>query len=164
MNGFMQTSFFFGYMACICYGFFLMLGTVGFRASLFFVRHIYRSIKCEQCLPEMMDGFPSSRVRLASNYHSWTEEDRVVQQHSQDRLYYFNVVLHDVERLFQFCTRTEIFMFFQQQIILKNMIFLFIVPNLFLQLRVVKLSNRLSSCSRLPSMKLQYTSLGLMLI
>ncbi|KAF5730269.1 putative phagocytic receptor 1b isoform X1 [Tripterygium wilfordii] len=27
MSGFMQTSFFFGYMACICYGFFLMLGT-----------------------------------------------------------------------------------------------------------------------------------------
>lgn len=47
MSGFMQTSFFFGYMACICYGFFLMLGVVGFRASLFFVRHIYRSIKCE---------------------------------------------------------------------------------------------------------------------
>ncbi|KAG5529791.1 hypothetical protein RHGRI_030243 [Rhododendron griersonianum] len=47
MSGFMQTSFFFGYMACICYGFFLMLGTIGFRASLFFVRHIYRSIKCE---------------------------------------------------------------------------------------------------------------------
>jgi hypothetical protein len=47
MSGFMQTSFFFGYMACICYGFFLMLGAVGFRAALFFVRHIYRSIKCE---------------------------------------------------------------------------------------------------------------------
>lgn len=47
MSGFMQTSFFFGYMTCICYGFFLMLGTVGFRASLLFVRHIYRSIKCE---------------------------------------------------------------------------------------------------------------------
>ncbi|XP_049355108.1 transmembrane 9 superfamily member 4-like [Solanum verrucosum] len=47
MTGFMQTSFFFGYMACICYGFFLMLGSVGFRAALFFVRHIYRSIKCE---------------------------------------------------------------------------------------------------------------------
>ncbi|KAF7816305.1 transmembrane 9 superfamily member 2-like [Senna tora] len=47
MYGFMQTSFFFGYMACICYGFFLMLGTTGFRASLIFVRHIYRSIKCE---------------------------------------------------------------------------------------------------------------------
>ncbi|KAG2391361.1 Transmembrane 9 superfamily member 2 [Vigna angularis] len=47
MSGFMQTSFFFGYMACICYGFFLMLGTVGFRAALIFVRHIYHSIKCE---------------------------------------------------------------------------------------------------------------------
>ncbi|XP_057500832.1 transmembrane 9 superfamily member 3-like isoform X1 [Actinidia eriantha] len=47
MSGFMQTSFFFGYMACICYGFFLMLGTIGFRAALFFVRHIYSSIKCE---------------------------------------------------------------------------------------------------------------------
>ncbi|XP_031483990.1 transmembrane 9 superfamily member 2-like [Nymphaea colorata] len=47
MSGFMQTSFFFGYMACICYGFFLMLGTVGFCASLQFVRHIYQSIKCE---------------------------------------------------------------------------------------------------------------------
>ncbi|KAK6256534.1 hypothetical protein SCA6_017839 [Theobroma cacao] len=47
MSGFMQTSFFFGCMACICYGFFLMLGAIGFRASLFFVRHIYRSIKCE---------------------------------------------------------------------------------------------------------------------
>ncbi|KAI5677942.1 hypothetical protein M9H77_08892 [Catharanthus roseus] len=47
MSGLMQTSFFFGYMACICYGFFLMLGAVGFRAALLFVRHIYRSIKCE---------------------------------------------------------------------------------------------------------------------
>ncbi|KAL5995469.1 Cellular adhesion and filamentous growth protein [Asimina triloba] len=37
MSGFMQTSFFFGYMACVCYGFFLMLGAVGFRASLLFV-------------------------------------------------------------------------------------------------------------------------------
>ncbi|KAG6516170.1 hypothetical protein ZIOFF_026619 [Zingiber officinale] len=45
MSGFMQTSFFFGYMACICYGFFLMLGMVGFRVALLFVRHIYRSIK-----------------------------------------------------------------------------------------------------------------------
>ena len=38
MSGFMQTSFFFGYMTMICYAFFLMLGTVGFRASLTFVR------------------------------------------------------------------------------------------------------------------------------
>lgn len=34
MSGFMQTSFFFGYMACICYGFFLMLGMVGFCTAL----------------------------------------------------------------------------------------------------------------------------------
>ncbi|KAK9120470.1 hypothetical protein Syun_018087 [Stephania yunnanensis] len=47
MYGFLQSSFFFGYMACICYGFFLMLGTVGFGASLLFVRHMYSSIKCE---------------------------------------------------------------------------------------------------------------------
>ena len=47
MSGFMQTSFFFGYMLMVCYGFFLMLGTVGFRSSLLFVRHIYRAIKCE---------------------------------------------------------------------------------------------------------------------
>eukprot|EP00271_Cylindrocystis_brebissonii_P004202 TRINITY_DN157_c0_g2_i2.p1 TRINITY_DN157_c0_g2~~TRINITY_DN157_c0_g2_i2.p1 ORF type:complete len:611 (-),score=90.12 TRINITY_DN157_c0_g2_i2:1534-3366(-) len=47
MTGLMQTSFFFGYMACVCYGFFLMLGAVGYRASLLFVRHIYRAIKCE---------------------------------------------------------------------------------------------------------------------
>ncbi|KAL3502145.1 hypothetical protein ACH5RR_036594 [Cinchona calisaya] len=47
MRGFMQTSFFFGYMACISYGLFLMLGSVGFCASLFFVRYIYGSIKCE---------------------------------------------------------------------------------------------------------------------
>ena len=42
MSGFMQTSFFFGYMGMVCYGFFLMLGTVGYRASLVFVRHIYK--------------------------------------------------------------------------------------------------------------------------
>ncbi|KAM7487831.1 hypothetical protein LguiB_025315 [Lonicera macranthoides] len=47
MDGLMQTSFFFAYMGCICYGVFLMLGTVGFRASLLVVRHLYGSIKCE---------------------------------------------------------------------------------------------------------------------
>lgn len=47
MSGFMQTSFFFGYMWTICYGFFLMLGNVGFRASKLFVMHIYKAIKCE---------------------------------------------------------------------------------------------------------------------
>ncbi|GAB4820480.1 hypothetical protein N2152v2_007526 [Parachlorella kessleri] len=47
MSGFMQTSFYFGYMFMVCYAFFLLLGSVGFRASYTFVRHIYRAIKCE---------------------------------------------------------------------------------------------------------------------
>ncbi|XP_028793508.1 transmembrane 9 superfamily member 2-like [Neltuma alba] len=47
MSGFLQISFFFGYTACICYGFFLMLGTIGFFAASLFVHHIYGSIKCE---------------------------------------------------------------------------------------------------------------------
>lgn len=47
MSGFMQTAFFFGYMLMVCFGFFLMLGTIGWRASLMFVRHIYKAIKCE---------------------------------------------------------------------------------------------------------------------
>ena len=50
MSSFIQKSFFFGYMACICYGIFLALGTVGFLASVLFVRHIYGSMKCEQSL------------------------------------------------------------------------------------------------------------------
>ncbi len=58
MSGFMQTSYFFGYMACICYGFFLMLGTVGFRAALLFVRHIYRSNKCEQLVDPHQGSSP----------------------------------------------------------------------------------------------------------
>lgn len=44
-NGFMQTSFFFGYMIIISYGTFIMLGTVGFIASLIFVKRIYKTIK-----------------------------------------------------------------------------------------------------------------------
>lgn len=47
MSGLMQTSFFFGYNALVCYAFLLMLGSVGFRASHIFVSHIYRAIKCE---------------------------------------------------------------------------------------------------------------------
>jgi hypothetical protein len=47
MSGFMQNSFFFGYMAVVCFGFFIMLGAVGWRFSLTFVRHIYHAIKCE---------------------------------------------------------------------------------------------------------------------
>eukprot|EP01025_Chloroclados_australasicus_P064767 TRINITY_DN8694_c0_g1_i1.p1 TRINITY_DN8694_c0_g1~~TRINITY_DN8694_c0_g1_i1.p1 ORF type:complete len:128 (+),score=0.15 TRINITY_DN8694_c0_g1_i1:14-397(+) len=47
MSGLMQTSFFFGYMGMACYALFIMLGTVGFNASLMFVRRIYQAIKCE---------------------------------------------------------------------------------------------------------------------
>lgn len=47
MRGFMQTSFFFGYMAIASYGFALMLGAVAFYSSLAFVRRIYSSIKTE---------------------------------------------------------------------------------------------------------------------
>lgn len=47
MKGLMQTSFFFGYMTCFSYALFLLLGTVGFRASLLFVRYIYSNIKCD---------------------------------------------------------------------------------------------------------------------
>lgn len=47
MRGFLQLSFFFGYNACICYAFFLMLGTISFRALLLFVQYIYRSVKNE---------------------------------------------------------------------------------------------------------------------
>jgi len=47
MNGVLQASFYFSYMALICYFFFLMLGTVGVFSSLTFVRRIYRNIKCD---------------------------------------------------------------------------------------------------------------------
>uniref|UniRef100_A0A7N2L8E5 Transmembrane 9 superfamily member n=1 Tax=Quercus lobata TaxID=97700 RepID=A0A7N2L8E5_QUELO len=45
MSGLLQTSFFFGYTACISCSIFLMLGTVDYLASLLFVHHIYGSIK-----------------------------------------------------------------------------------------------------------------------
>jgi len=44
MHGFLQLSFYFGYMAIVCWFFFLMLGTIGFYSSLVFVRNIYRSV------------------------------------------------------------------------------------------------------------------------
>ena len=47
MFGFMQTSFFFGYMLMASYAAFIMLGTVWFISSLVFVRRIYRAIKCD---------------------------------------------------------------------------------------------------------------------
>jgi len=47
MFGFMQTSFFFGYMLMASYAAFIMLGTVGFLSSLVFVRRIYSAVKCD---------------------------------------------------------------------------------------------------------------------
>lgn len=47
MNGSLQLLFFFGYNACLCYAFFLMLGTISFYISWIFVRHIYHAIKSE---------------------------------------------------------------------------------------------------------------------
>ncbi|KAL0482691.1 phagocytic receptor MP70 [Acrasis kona] len=47
MNGLLQTAFFFGYVLIACYGFFLMMATVGFLSSLSFVKRIYKVIKCD---------------------------------------------------------------------------------------------------------------------
>ncbi|KAG2488875.1 hypothetical protein HYH03_012670 [Edaphochlamys debaryana] len=62
MNGFMQTSFFFGYNAVVCYAFFLMLGSVGSFATHIFVRRMYRGSKdrddllCKEPLKEPLLG------------------------------------------------------------------------------------------------------------
>lgn len=47
MNGFLQISFYFGYMGLLCYALFLMGGAIGFFSSLTFVREIYRTIKSD---------------------------------------------------------------------------------------------------------------------
>ncbi|XVF19714.1 hypothetical protein REPUB_Repub11eG0134700 [Reevesia pubescens] len=47
MSGLLQLSFVIGYNACICYAFFLMLGTIAFRSSLMFIRYIFRGVKSE---------------------------------------------------------------------------------------------------------------------
>nr|XP_009592973.1 transmembrane 9 superfamily member 5 [Nicotiana tomentosiformis] len=47
MSGVLQTTIFFVYNTCICYTFFLMLGTISLHASLMFIRHIYHAVKSE---------------------------------------------------------------------------------------------------------------------
>ena len=47
MSGFLQTSFYFGYMAIISFAIFLMLGSTGFHFSLMFVKYIYSRVKCD---------------------------------------------------------------------------------------------------------------------
>merc|ERR1712032_566624 len=47
MSGFLQTSFYFGYMGVVSFAFFLMLGSSGFYLSLVFVKYIYGRVKCD---------------------------------------------------------------------------------------------------------------------
>jgi|TARA_B100000482_G_C12603201_1_gene296073 hypothetical protein len=47
MDGMIQGSFYFGYMAIISYAFFLMLGFIGFHSTLAFVCHIYSVVKAD---------------------------------------------------------------------------------------------------------------------
>lgn len=47
MSGMLQGSFYFGYMAVVSYGFFLMLGSAAFQFSLVFVKYIYSRIKSD---------------------------------------------------------------------------------------------------------------------
>ena len=47
MTGFLQTAYYFGYMANVALGFFLVMGSVGFYSSWVFVRYIYGSIKTD---------------------------------------------------------------------------------------------------------------------
>eukprot|EP01083_Nonionella_stella_P018681 51954_1 len=47
MSGFLQASFYFGYMAIISFAAFLMLGSAGFSVSLIFVKYIYSRVKCD---------------------------------------------------------------------------------------------------------------------
>ncbi|KAL7493347.1 hypothetical protein ACHAWT_003632 [Skeletonema menzelii] len=47
MSGMLQSSFYFGYMSIVSFGFFLMLGSCGFHFSLLFVKHIYSRVKCD---------------------------------------------------------------------------------------------------------------------
>ena len=47
MHGLLQGAFFFGYMFLISYGFFLLLGAIGYWTSVRFVRYIYSSIKMD---------------------------------------------------------------------------------------------------------------------
>jgi len=47
MSGFLQGSFYFGYVSLVCLSMFLMLGSVGFLGSLAFVKYIYSHVKLD---------------------------------------------------------------------------------------------------------------------
>ena len=61
MFGFLQTSFFFGYMLLASYAAFIMLGTIGFLSSLLFVRRIYCARRAETPMRREADA----RIRAA---------------------------------------------------------------------------------------------------
>ena len=47
MNGVLQLSFYFGYTGVVSYGFFMMLGFVGFMSAFTFVTYIYGAVKTD---------------------------------------------------------------------------------------------------------------------
>jgi len=47
MSGYLQLSFYFGYMAIVSYAFFMMLGFVGFYSAFTFVNYIYGAVKTD---------------------------------------------------------------------------------------------------------------------
>ena len=60
----MQSAFFFLYNGTVCLAFFLMLGTVGWRSSLSFVRHIYRCFLMPCSYYEIWLSLPADKVDL----------------------------------------------------------------------------------------------------
>jgi hypothetical protein len=85
MSGFMQTSFFFGYMGMVCYGFFLMLGTVGYRASLVFVRHIYKVCVGPSALLPHLNGSLGGWVHRLSCCRRWRPTDVSLRRRVRNR-------------------------------------------------------------------------------
>ena len=47
MTGLLQTSFYFGYMFMLCFGLFLLCGSIGHLGGSIFVKKIYRNIKAD---------------------------------------------------------------------------------------------------------------------
>jgi len=47
IDQFVSTLLFFGYMSLVCFAFFVLTGTIGFLATLLFVRKIYATIKID---------------------------------------------------------------------------------------------------------------------
>ena len=47
MDGLLQLSFYFGYTTIVAYGFFMMLGFIGFMSAFSFVNYIYGAVKTD---------------------------------------------------------------------------------------------------------------------